>query len=205
MVRPTQTRNMPGMSDDPPLSGSLLLDLLDAHPAGLSEHALLGLLDERGVWGGEAFDYHDAPALFQRHFLLFHALYRLRDQLRVRALGDLAISALRIVKLDYSPGATALAEPDPLREYYLDLGNLENTSPRELDEMLGRFWSVLHARDDKRGALQVLQLTEPLDRATIKHQYRKLVMLHHPDRGGNTARLQELNAAAEILLTIYRD
>lgn len=166
---------------------------------------MLRLLDERGVWGEEVFNYHDAPALFRRHFILFHALYKLRDELRVAGSGDLCISPLKIAKLPYQPGAGALAEPDPLRDYYLDISHLENTSESEIEDMLGRFWTRLHAHDDKQGALRVMQLEEPLDRATIKRRYRKLVMRYHPDRGGDTALLQELNAAVEVLLTIYKD
>ena len=37
----------------------------------------------------------------------------------------------------------------------------------------------------------------------IKHRYRQLVSLHHPDRGGNTARLQSINKAMEILERYY--
>jgi len=192
------------MSHRIPLN-SVLLTLLDTHPDGLSEHAILQLLGEHSVWGEKNFDYHDTLILFQHHFILFHALYRLRDELRAGGLGDLAISPLHIARLAYTSGETALTDPDPLREYYLDIANLENTSAEKIDEMLGRFWTRLHTHDDKSDALKILQLQEPLDRTTIKRQYRKLVMQHHPDRGGDTARLQELNAAVNILLTLYKE
>ncbi|MBU2294721.1 MAG: J domain-containing protein, partial [Gammaproteobacteria bacterium] len=42
-----------------------------------------------------------------------------------------------------------------------------------------------------------------LNLATIKHRYRQLVSLHHPDRGGSTARLQSINKAMEILERYY--
>jgi len=34
----------------------------------------------------------------------------------------------------------------------------------------------------------------------IKKEYRRLAMLHHPDRGGSTAKMQEINAAYHAAL-----
>lgn len=39
-----------------------------------------------------------------------------------------------------------------------------------------------------------------MDDLTIKRHYRRLAMRHHPDRGGDKAQLQIINAAMEALL-----
>ncbi|NNG14653.1 MAG: DnaJ domain-containing protein, partial [Gammaproteobacteria bacterium] len=42
-------------------------------------------------------------------------------------------------------------------------------------------------------------LDDPVSDADIKQQYRRLAMQHHPDRGGDDATLQKINAAMNIL------
>ena len=85
-------------------------------------------------------------------------------------------------------------------EYYLDFANLENTSAREVDEMLAGFYIKLNNKDKRQDALQVLGLQDPVDDHTIKQQYRRLAMEHHPDRGGDNERLQQINGAVKILI-----
>lgn len=179
---------------------SQILDILRKHPDGLSEYELLCALG-----GGTSPEFGEPPfadslALFNVHFLLFHTLYRLRRQLLSECDGHLEISPLKIVLRPYSPGAAnQLAETDPLSEYYLDLDNLKQTSRQDIDSMLGRFWTRLRAGDQRQEALQVLELNDPVDYDTIKRQYRRLVMNHHPDRGGDKQRLQAINTAMAIL------
>jgi len=93
------------------------------------------------------------------------------------------------------PGQDALAEADPLRDYYLDLANLDATGEAEVERLLADFWQRFAGADERAAALAVLGLADPVDAATIKQRYRELVMRHHPDRGGDTRRLQELNEA----------
>jgi len=181
-----------------------LLALLREHPQGLSEYELLCALDERAQPGFERPDFHDSLGLFQTHFLLFHTLYSLRDQLRGEQRAELEISPLKIRLHPYAAaGSETLAECDPLRDYYLDLDNLDATSRRDVDSMLGRFWARLHSGDERQQALEVLGLSDPVDYDTVKRRYRRLVMEHHPDRGGDKQRLQELNTAMAILERNY--
>jgi DnaJ-domain-containing protein 1 len=185
---------------DPTAFTAILLEILELHPEGLSEYALLQRLrtDPRVEFASARLD--DTQDLFRTHFLLFHHLYRLRDRLRDERAGDLEIHALSI-RLRSTVPATAqtLAQPDPLGSYYLDLDNLEGTTRAELDELLGRFWARL-SRYDRRGeALAVLDLPAEADLATIRLQYRRLAMQHHPDRGGDQVRLQAIHAAMAIL------
>lgn len=179
---------------------ALLREILALHPEGLSEYALLQRLrDDRrsGFAPGRSEDPH---ALFRMHFLLFHLLYRLREALHRDSAGDLEIHTLKIRW--HNPvhsHSQALARPDPLAAYYLDLDNLHASSRADIERMLGQFW-VRFARFDRRGAaLAVLELPADADADSILRQYRRLAMRHHPDRGGDAAQLQAIHAAMAIL------
>jgi hypothetical protein len=174
--------------------------LLHQYPAGLSEHQLLRLLKDADCLpflGASPWEPH---ALFCAHFLLFHALYRLRDRLWQSREGHIDIGPLNIRWQPYRAGEGALGRPDTLREYYLDLVNLQQTSARDVDELLAAFWRRFQRQDQRAGALQELGLADPVDDVTIKRTYRRLAMRHHPDRGGDTGRLQAINAAVRLLL-----
>ena len=175
-----------------------LESLLRAEPQGYSEYALITTLRAQGFSRFES-DLSDNLQLFRTHFLLFHCLYRLRDQLRESARGELAISVFRIALEPFRPGAEGLQRNEPLREYYLDLGHLEQTSGEDVAQLLDSFFSGIARSGQREQALEVLGLCDPVDPQTIKQRYRRLAMEHHPDRGGDTERLQELNAAMAIL------
>ncbi len=179
---------------------SRLLSKLRSQPAGCSEYELLKYLQAEQVAGFPAgFLFHDNLALFRMHFLLFHVLYRLREQLWDSASGHLEISALQIQLSPYQAGTAALAHLDPLRDYYLDLRYLDSTSAAEVDAKLRGFWEILHANQARQQALTVLGLELSANYATIKRRYRQLAALHHPDRGGDKTAFQRVQAAMAVL------
>lgn len=183
---------------------SLCQCLLRDNPAGLSEHRLIELLREPPHALLPPLRLDDALGLFQSHFLLFHALYRLRERLWREKSGELTISPL-LIRIDpYRPGEAGLCPEDALRDYYLDLSQLAQTGEQELDELLNGFWRRLRAGDARQEALAVLELEEPVDFAAIRQQYRRLVMRHHPDRGGESERMQALNEAFAVLQGYYQ-
>lgn len=182
-----------------------LLEVLRVHPGGISEYDLIKTLDADGQAGFEANRLRDNLSLFQTHFLLFHQLYRLDAELSRAGEYRLEISPLKIQLLaQRETPDTALAEHDPLRAYYLDLNNLENTDASAVDELLSQFWLRFVSNDERRTALETLELNDPVDWPAIKQRHRKLVMEHHPDRGGDKERLQAINAAMEVLARDYR-
>ena len=190
---------MPEARPDYPVIEPHLLTILRGAGAALSEYALLQALAKPLPYF--AISGLDTLALFQRHFLLYHCLYRLQQALWASSDGHLEISALAIRLSPYAPQPGGqLAEPDPLRTYYLDLGQLDRTRPAELDAMLANFWQRLARRDTRDEALKILGLADPIDDKRIQQRYRQLVMSHHPDRGGDTATLQLLNAAMADLI-----
>lgn len=188
------------MTAETPAWSASLRRLLALQPQGWSEYELLGQLDAEPDNGFAKGDLSTGLNLFQTHFLLFHALYRLRDELLLERVGQLEISALsiRILPLSERCGQD-LAEHDPLRDYYLDLSNLDETDESAVETLLGQFWQRYLLHERRAEYLAVLQLSEAADAAQIREQYRRLAMQHHPDRGGDTEMLQRINAAYAAL------
>jgi DnaJ-domain-containing protein 1 len=177
-----------------------LMEILRAHPCGLSEHELFNILAEAGESNFDRKAWQGKHALFSQHFLLFHALYRLRDLLHEQQQACLEISALRICLSELQSSEQSLpAEADPLREFYLDITQLEKISVDDVQQMLGDFWLRFHNDECRCEALSVLGLDDPVSDADIKQRYRRLAMQHHPDRGGDDTTLQKINAAMSIL------
>ncbi|TVP87619.1 MAG: molecular chaperone DnaJ [Pseudomonadaceae bacterium] len=180
--------------------------LLQAHPQGIDEYALIKQL---------AADFPDSPfavpgalreplALFQLHFLLFHQLYRLADQVAEHGQ-QLDIHALSIRLGPRLSGQEGLLREDPLRTYYLDWAQWMETNAADVERLLGDFFggrsSVPAA--EHAAALALFELAEPLTAPDIKRRYRQLLSQHHPDRGGSTATAQAINDAFLILQRYY--
>ena len=176
-----------------------MLSTLARQKQGLSEYELLMQLRETLEPGGSNYVFPDHYTLFKEHFLLFNQLYRLKDKLLEKQSYYLEISPLNIKLRPYRQGIAGLAEHDSLREYYLDITNMESTTAEDVDNMLASFWIRLQNNDQREQALAELGLTDPVDDETIRHHYRKLVMQHHPDRGGDNEQLQIINHAMSIL------
>lgn len=196
------------MNDDLDPSQDLadqVLQLLQAAPDGLAEYALIQQLKTHHSGHLPNLPLTDKLVLFRTHFLLFNALYRLRDRLWQAQTHLLEISPLCIRLLPYQAGSAALSERDALRDYYLDMSQLSDTDERDVERLLTSFWTRMQGGEEKLAALQLFELDDdaPLDLARIKQRYRQLVSLHHPDRGGSTQRLQSINKAMEILSRYY--
>lgn len=182
-----------------------VLQLLQAAPDGLAEYALIQQLKAGHSGHLPNLPLTDKLILFRTHFLLFNALYRLRDTLWQQQAHLLQISPLCIQLLPYQPGISALSEHDALRDYYLNLDNLRDTDERDVERLLASFWTRMQGGEEKQAALGLFELDDEksLDMTRIKHRYRQLVSQHHPDRGGSTERLQSINKAMEILERYY--
>ena len=139
-------------------------------------------------------------ALFRAHFLLFHALYQLADELAQSEQALLEITPLAIRWREYQAGQQALAQPDAVRDYYLDWQNYDKTDAQQVDELIASFWVGMHRLDNRGDALAALGLSDPVDDETIRKAYQRLAMQHHPDRGGDEEKIQRVNAAIKLLL-----
>ena len=179
-----------------PIVERILMD----HPEGLEEQAFLQCLRAHPGSGMGPGRQISGLGLFRSHFLLFHVLHRLRDRLRDSGTGDIEIDPTSIRRRTYTSGPPAVGAHDGLRAYYLDLSNLENTNTADVERMLSGFDAELRRREQRAHAMATLELTEPFDAASVRTQYRRLAMRHHPDRGGDAERLQAINRAFRILL-----
>lgn len=171
---------------------------------GISELALIKAL-QRPPWEliGQV-SYHDPEKLYPVHFLLFHTLYRLRDQL-IEFGESLHISPLGIrLTLEKVVGGRGLPdEPDQLRAFYLDLSQYRMPEDA-IQQMMNDFWSGRPMSrpdsDEILAAAQELGFDEvPRDFPEVKHRFRRAVMQAHPDRGGDTQGIQVLNEAFSVL------
>jgi len=185
---------------------NLLLDFLGTQVSGISEYDLIQHLRNQDLFMLEPDELlsSDSLTMFQIHFIVFHALYRLRDRVRQQQSNDIDLNPVCIRLLPYGRNNAALAEFDALYEYYMDIENLYETGSEDVDEMLQRFWLRLDNSERRAEALRELELEDPVSNDIIQKQYRRLAMKHHPDRGGEMEKLQKINAAVSILLNSYK-
>ena len=191
---------MPRKNSSIPQAFILALQLeLESQSDGVGEYDLMQNLKSQGY-----FDFLSQPALphelFQAHFFLFHSLYLLSNILLEQKSHLLSIHTLKIQLLSYQEGENSLQVDDKLKAYYMDFSNLENTSEEDVYDMLASFWNKFNRFDNREEALDELGLKDPVEDEVIKQEYRRLIMQHHPDRGGDTKKLQKLNDVIKLLL-----
>jgi|SRR5690554_90314 len=183
-------------------------ELRQAGPTGMSELELIKALQSEPWALIGSVNYHQPDQLYPVHFLLFHVLYRLRDQLAPGG-ESLLISPLRLVisKQQTVAGDGLPGEEDKLRAFYLDLSQY-HLSEATIHRMMDDFWRGhcrtrpdLPAVSDAAETLGFTKLPEQFP--PIKQRFRKLVMQAHPDRGGNTEAVQKLNEAFSVLKAHY--
>jgi len=175
---------------------------LQHHPEGFREYDLIEHLNKNNIFPTRNAKNSSSLQLFQKHFLVFHVLYKISEKMIQNKSGCLKISPLLIQKLSYSEAKTMLGEFDPLREYYMDLSNIRKATEETVDELLTSFWTQYLTNDKRQDALGTLGLTDPVDNQKIKSTYRRLVNTHHPDKGGDNEKIQTLNQAyADLIKT----
>ncbi|WP_404399613.1 molecular chaperone DnaJ [Idiomarina seosinensis] len=195
------------MEEDIEILCTAIAELLKKEPQW-TEHQLIEALKQPPY---ELFDeqaLREPLSLFQTHFLVFHCLYRLRAAWRTQQYADLTIHTLSIKRLPWS-NADAMPEPvEPLAAYYLDLNQLQTTSGEAVEELLESFWKKMGTASSAgspsmsyQHACQLLEIEPPVSSAQLlKHQYRRMIHRHHPDKGGNLVVMQDLKKAYNVLL-----
>lgn len=179
--------------------------------AGISEFELITLLKQPPYSLFDEDALRDPLVLFQTHFVLFHSLYRLRNQWREQKVGELNIRATQI-KLDFFLSLDAgLQVADPLADYYLDWTNVSATDQAAVNDLLNSFWqkiagvNVNHyfSQEVLNDAILTLQITsiEGLSLVQLKQQYRKLQHATHPDKGGSVEGSQRV---LQAYTTLYK-
>jgi len=181
-----------------------IFSVIRQYPEGLSEHDLIKQLQnpENPFFAADAL--RDNLTLFRCHFLVFHCLYQLKQELA--ADFELQISALKILLVPHQQvqELNSIASHDPLADYYLDLGNLEKTNREGVEDLLKDFWTKVLLPDNRDQALETLQLTPPVEWPEIKVQYRRLAKQHHPDKGGDEETFKAVCLAFQQLKVHYQ-
>ncbi|MGM0430753.1 MAG: DNA-J related domain-containing protein [Pseudomonadota bacterium] len=196
------------MEEDIEILTQILAENLNTRPHWTE----LELIEQLQAQPYEFFDkgaLRDPLTLFQTHFLLFHCLYKLRERWREQKKYELFIHTLNIECQPWHEGTSALAENDPLAEYYLDLNQLSSTSGADVESMLDDFWRRMgHSSvtvDMPVGeAWQLMEVEPPVSHAFIKKQYRKLVHKYHPDKGGSVAKMQKIQKAYRCIIGVIK-
>lgn len=154
-------------------------------------------------------NYAEPDKLYPVHFLIFHVLYRLRDQLAESA-ESLSISPLliQLSTQDVISSTRTLSEVDRLMAFYLDLSKYQ-LPESSIFQMMDDFWSGRFGRQPARrevnDAADVLGFGRlPSSFDDVKYRFRRAVMQAHPDRGGETEAIQNLNQAFSVLKAHFR-
>jgi len=181
------------------------------------DEIILKLIDEQGGRTKESlilkylldcypqfFEIQENPlSFYQRHFYLFHQLYKLRRKLGP-SKQSLVITSIEICLVDKSSTTKELSKPDLLSAFYLDMNNFY-LPEEEVEKMLQSFWLKYTALDKKSNALSVLGLTgiENINLKLLKSRFNKLALEKHPDRGGNPEEFQEIKLAYQELKPLF--
>ncbi len=183
--------------------------ILRQNPAGINELGLIKTL-QRAPWEliGTV-NFAEPDKLYPVHFLLFHVLYRLRDQLAPGG-ETLSISplAIRLRPSTIVAGTGMPDQADELRHFYLDLSKYE--MPQEsINRMMDDFWAGRSGYrpelTETREAAATLGFDSiPTGFEEVKQRFRRAVMHAHPDRGGETEAIQHLNQAFSVLKAHFR-
>lgn len=191
-----------------PLLQALLI-ILPQHGGGISEFELLKILQSPPYKLFDREALGEPLLLFQTHFVLFNALYQLKDHWYQQQSYCLDMVLTHIRLLPYQPGEAGLIASDKLRDYYLDMQNFSDTDKDDVTALIDNFWRRIQGEVAKeeintgevQQAYQTLGLEQDSSFALVKRRYRKQLYQDHPDKGGDTAQAQIIEQAYRLLKT----
>lgn len=216
----------PNASHTYEMQAELLVDILSTQKGefikGITEYALIEMLKKPPYQLFDEDALRDPLMLFKTHFVLFNALYQLRQYWIKQSEGVLEIHALgiklnlfnesQLPQSNVELSATALDNPDPLATYYLDWGNFEEADRDTVDTLLNAFWQKMlkgdtgsYTQGDIQKAHDVLGLSknEPVTLLQLKRAYKRVLQFAHPDKGGTQQDAQEAIHAYQTLTQHY--
>lgn len=176
--------------------------LLGMH-SQVSEHQIIKYLQDTKIPPFDSFLLNHSKDLFSAHFLCMHALYHLKKQYEREKTFSLIIKSVRVERIEFSAqlaSTQSLPETSDLLEaYYLNPKHYFETQEDDINDMLKSFWKKYLAQDQKKEALQTLNLPPEADAKMIKDQYKRLAQKHHPDKGGSAEMFNKVREAKLML------
>lgn len=179
----------------------------------LSEYELIKQLQASPFHIFEQAIFSSDLALFQTHFIVHNALYRIRDIGLSNGQFDIDIlpTNIRLIALNPSNSNSLAIAVTPelikLRAYYLDWQNFHQTEESDVFELLDNFWHRFSnlalptvSKQSLSHALSYFQFSELPDKPTLKQKYKTLSQQYHPDKGGSVNAFQELQLHYKNLL-----
>ncbi len=179
-----------------------------------SEYAIITHLQSLGRLGKNVLS--TPLSLFRCHFLIHNALYRLQYLALSHKRYQISISSINITLTPFNihalentalSGSGELSGQSKLGLFYLDLTQLNQTQEQDVNRLLDQFWKNFYNPQQKIQALNTLNIHHNehgnIDFKGIKKQYRRLVMQHHPDRGGEASQLIAIQQAMQCLEHYY--
>jgi hypothetical protein len=179
-----------------------------------TEYAIITHLQSLGRLGKNVLS--SPLSLFRCHFLIHNALYRLKYLALSHKQYNISISSMSITLNPYDtcpttntflPDTSELGPCSKLGLFYLDLTQLNQTQEQDVNNLLDQFWKKFYNPQQKNQALTTLKIHPDeqvnIDFKSIKKQYRRLVMQHHPDRGGDANKLIAIQQAMQCLEHYY--
>lgn len=185
----------------------ILHDILLSQSDGISEFELFSILKSPPYELFSAEALRDPLLLFQSHFIVFNALYQLKNTWLQNKTGLLQIHCTSIKREPWQAGQEGLITQDKLGAYYLDWENLSGTDQPQVEAMLDNFWAAFAGIPSQsqnnnmplQQALDLLNLPSPYSSQQLKQQYRQMLHIHHPDKGGDHEITVQLHNAYERL------
>ena len=110
---------------------------------GISEYDLINALKSQPYLVFDENALRDSLMMFQTHFVLFHCLYQLKNEWRVKKIGQLDIGLTRITLQPFLESAANIQTEDSLANYYLDWSNLSATNENDVEALLNSFWQKM--------------------------------------------------------------
>lgn len=167
-----------------------------------NEHQIIKHLQNQKIAPFNEFSLAESKDLFHAHFLCMHGLYHLKQHYFNQQNFNLIIELTRVerVTLDtlliVEDGSNCAVEiADPLASYYLDSTHYFETNEEEINGLLKSFWQKYLSVDNKKAALDVLELPIDADATMVKSQYLRLAKKHHPDKGGCAKMFNKISQA----------
>jgi hypothetical protein len=189
---------------DKPAIVATIFALLRERDAPVAEYDLIQHLSHAGYFAAFESDAFNLR-LFKKHFITRHCLFTLQLDLAPNwslRLDALEIHLQQIESTVVAAGQGVDVADVELRNFYLDLAQLEQADENSVGQLLKQFWERFYAWQSATEAYQVLEVQPGAAWEDILQAYRRAIQRAHPDMGGTTEEFARVRHAYETLKKI---